>query len=96
MFLKIVPKLSRGNHIRMLECKRWVIRRPDDLDINEDLIQFFDVHVAEGEGELEDRHAVILRLDWNSEQAQSVIITSPAYVYVMSDSGQTVDKFGIV
>ena len=50
--------------------------------------------VAEGKDELE-YGVVILRLDWGDESAQDVIIRSPANVYVMSDSGKTIDRFGV-
>lgn len=103
MFIKIVPRGNNGNNERMLECKRYVIRRPEDLggtlddgkvDISAGFISSFDVDVAEGKDELE-YGVVILRLDWGDESAQDVIIRSPANVYVMSESGKTIDRFGV-
>ncbi len=95
MYLKIIPLRSAGSNTRMLECRRWVLRRPTEVEISDEFVSSFDVNVAEGDGELEHNHVVILRLDWGTDQAQSIVFTSPANVFVMSDTGQTVDRFGI-
>ncbi|KKN10888.1 hypothetical protein LCGC14_1032020 [marine sediment metagenome] len=99
MFLKIVPRGSNVNNERMLECKRYVIRHPEspnglDIEITDGFVSSFDVDVAEGNDELK-YGVVILRLDWGDVSAQDVIIRSPANVYVMSESGKTVDRFAV-
>ncbi len=102
MFLKIVPRGSHGDGVdtRMLECRRYVVRHPKDTDgkrhktMTPQLQDHFDVLIADGADEIE-YGIVILRLDWGTELAQDVAIISPANVYVMSNTGQTVDRFAV-
>ncbi len=100
MFLKIVPRGSNGENVYKLECKRYVIRHPTDTDgvrrkkMDPEYANSFDVVVAEGSDEIE-HGIVILRLDWGTESAQDVAILTPANVYEMSNTGQTVDRFAV-
>ena len=100
MFLKIVPRGSNGEDERMLECRRYVIMHPKDTDgerfktMDSHVQDGFDVLVADGADEIE-YGIVLLRLDWGTELAQDVAIISPANVFVMSNTGQTVDRFAV-
>ena len=100
MFLKIVPRGSNGPNVRMLECRRYVIRHPKDTEgerhktMSAAFQDNFDVLIADGTDEIE-YGIVILRLDWGTELAQDVAILSPANVYIMSNTGQTVDRFAV-
>jgi hypothetical protein len=95
MVVKVVPR-GEFESYESFECRRYRFQYASDLKDNPPSREFLNSFTCEVHGpEPLEGAPVVLRLDRNGPDEQSIIITAVANVYVMSDQGQTIDRFQV-